>query len=236
MFHILFVEDNALLRQSLAFILKDAGYRVSTGATAEEALALCRHDPPDLVLLDIGLPGMDGLDALSLLRRETDIPVILLTGRRRKLDEALGLQLGADDYVTKPFDESVLLARIKAVLRRGQQTTPPVGAGASTLAAPEGPIQVDDLIIDSDAHTVTLAGEPVQLSPREFALLHVLALHAGRVISLDDILEQAWGPEYVGQPQVVYVHIRWLRQKLEKDPDHPQRILTVRGVGYKLQA
>ena len=230
MFHILFVEDNALLRQGLAFTLKDAGYRVSTGATAEEALALCRHDPPHLVLLDIGLPGMDGLDALSLLRREMNIPVILLTGRRRKLDEALGLQLGADDYITKPFDESVLLARIKAVLRRSQQIS------LSALTAPEGPIQVDDLLIDPDAHTVTLAGESVQLSPREFTLLHLLALHAGRVLSLDDILEQAWGPEYVGQPQVVYVHIRWLRQKLEKDPDHPQRIITVRGVGYKLQA
>lgn len=229
MFRILFVEDNALLKQSLALTLKDAGYQVSTTTTAEEALILCRQDPPDLVLLDIGLPGIDGLDALSLLRRETEIPVILLTGRRRQIDEALGLQLGADDYITKPFDESILLARIKAVLRRTQHTIPP------SLFAPHTAIQVDDLVIDPAAHTVTLAGEPVHLSPREFALLHTLALHAGRVISLDDILEQAWGPEYIGQEQVVYVHIRWLRQKLEKDPDQPQRIVTVRGVGYKLQ-
>ncbi len=229
MFHILFVEDNTLLRQSLAFTLTDAGYRVSTATYAEEALALCRHDPPDLVLLDIGLPGMDGLDALSYLHHETGIPVILLTGRRRKLDEALGLQLGADDYITKPFDESVLLARIKAVLRRTQHTPSP------TLITPETSIHVDDLVIDPAAHTVTVASEPVQLSPREFALLHVLALHAGHVMSIDDILEQAWGPEYAGEQQVVYVHIRWLRKKLEKDPDQPQRIMTVRGVGYKLQ-
>ncbi len=225
--HILLVDDDALLRRSLAFNLEQAGYRAVTAGTAEDALAQVRLDPPDLVLLDIGLPGMDGLDALRALRQQLNVPVIFLTARRRELDEVLGLELGADDYVTKPFDFDVLLARIKAVLRR---------AGASAPAAPNPePIVVGDLVIDLAAHTVTVAGRLVELAPREFELLAALAQEAGRVLSVDELLARVWGAEYVGEPQVVYVHIRWLREKLEDDPKHPQRIITVRGVGYKMQ-
>ncbi len=223
---ILIVDDDALLRRSLAFNLEKAGYRVSTAATAEEALASVRLDPPDLVLLDIALPGMDGLDALRALRRQMDVPVILLTARRRELDEVIGLGSGADDYVTKPFDIDVLLAHVKAVLRRA---TPAVAAGAS-----QAPVVVGDLAIDPAAHTVMVAGRAVALSPREFDLLHALALEAGRVVSVDDLLARVWGAEYAGEPQVVYVHVRWLREKLEEDPEHPRRIVTVRRVGYKL--
>ncbi len=226
--HILFVEDNTLLRRSLAFNLENAGYRVTTAAAAEDALEYARRDPPDLVLLDIGLPGMDGLDALPRFRDQIGAPVIFLTGRRRELDEALGLELGADDYITKPFDENVLLARIKAVLRRANRA-------ANNVPAPTL-LRVGSLEIDPAAHTVRLDGQPVPLSPREFALLHALALEAGRVVSVNDLLARVWGAEYEGQPQVVYVNIRWLREKLEENPNQPKRIITVRGVGYRLQA
>jgi DNA-binding response OmpR family regulator len=223
--HILLVDDDALMRRSLAFNLEQAGYRTSTAEDAETALQLARRDPPDLILLDIGLPGMDGLDALNSFRQDADTPIIFVTARRRELDQALGLELGADDYVTKPFDLNVLLARIKAVLRRSER---------GTAAAPER-LEIGDLVIDASAHVATLAGEKLELAPREFALLHALALRAGQVVSVDDLLAQVWGAEYMGEPQVVYVHIRWLREKLEADSKHPERIVTVRGVGYKLE-
>jgi DNA-binding response OmpR family regulator len=225
--HLVLVDDDDLLRRSLAFNLERAGYRVDTAASAEDALALIQHDVPDLVILDIGLPGMDGLDALHKLRDQFHLPVIFLTARRRELDQVLGLELGADDYVTKPFDFDVLAARIKAVLRRVQE------AGTAALHTP-GLLTVGDLTIDAQAHTVTLKGEPLDLPPREFDLLHVLALEAGHVVSTDDLLARVWGAEYSGEPQVVYVHIRWLREKLEDDPNQPRRIITMRGVGYKL--
>jgi DNA-binding response OmpR family regulator len=225
--HILIVDDDALMRRSLSFNLEQSGYRTSTAENAEDALSLARRDNPDLVLLDIGLPGMDGLDALRHIKNEMGTPVIFLTARRRELDEVLGLELGADDYVTKPFDLDVLLARIKVVLRRGAQSGP-TQAQAQRL-------ELGDLVIDPAAHTVSLKGELVELSPREFSLLHALALQPNTVISADSLLAQVWGAEFIGQPQVVYVHIRWLREKLESDPKHPTRILTVRGVGYKLQ-
>lgn len=221
------MDDDALMRRSLAFNLERAGYRASNAASAEDALAVARREPPDLVLLDIGLPGMDGLDALHHFKDRLNLPVILLTARRRELDEVLGLEMGADDYITKPFDVDVLLAHIKAVLRRLNQVSHPA----------EGPAMVSagDMIIDPATHTVIIDGHPVELTPREFDLLHALALEPRRVFSIDDLLAQVWGAEYIGQPQVVYVHIRWLREKIESDPNRPVRILTVRGVGYKLE-
>jgi DNA-binding response OmpR family regulator len=226
--HLLLVDDDALLRRSLAFNLEQAGYRVSTAADAEIALSMARRTPADLVLLDIGLPGMDGLDALRQFRDELELPVIFLTARRRELDQILGLELGADDYVTKPFDLDLLLARIKALLRRVDRL--------ETTPSESTPLIVGDLTIDPLAHTVTISGKSVELSPREFALLHTLAMEQGHVISANELLARVWGAEYEGEPQAVYVHIRWLREKLEDDPDQPQRILTVRGVGYKLIA
>ena len=223
---ILLVDDDALMRRSLAFHLEQAGYQVQTAASAEDALAIVHRSPPSLVLLDIGLPGMDGLDTLRQLKSQHDLPVIFLTARRRELDEVVGLELGADDYITKPFDVDVVLAHIKAVLRR-------TGA-ASQPEAETKRLVVGDLEIDSQSHTVSCGGRYLDLSPREFDLLVALASQPEKVIATEDLLSQVWGAEFIGQPQVVYVHIRWLRQKLESDPDHPQRILTVRGVGYKL--
>jgi DNA-binding response OmpR family regulator len=225
--HILLTDDDELLRRSLAFSLEQAGYRVSTAASAEAALGQAQHDRPDLVLLDIGLPGMDGLEALRRFRDKLQVPVILVSARRRELDQMLGLELGGDDYITKPFNVDVLLARVKAVLRRTQH--------ASASPAQPATLIVGDISIDPLAHTVTLGGRALNLPPREFALLSVLAAEAGHMVSVDTLLDRVWGAEFAGEPQVVYVHIRWLREKLEDDPHHPVRLVTVRGVGYKLE-
>jgi DNA-binding response OmpR family regulator len=163
---------------------------------------------------------------MRVLKAQHNLPVIFLTGRRRELDEVVGLELGADDYITKPFDISVVLARIKAVLRRTEKTPLP--------GEPGQPVIVGDLEINPEAHTVACAGRTIALSPREFDLLLQLAGQPEKVLSTEELLNQVWGAEFSGQPQVVYVHIRWLRQKIEADADHPKRILTVRGVGYKL--
>ncbi len=226
--HILLVDDDPLLRRSLALNLEEAGYRASAVASAEDALALAARDRPDLILLDIGLPGIDGLAALRQFQSRVGVPVIFVTARRRELDEVLGLELGAEDYITKPFSVDVLLARIRTVLRRAEKL-------ASPPEAKVGLLQIGDLTIDSAAHLVTVSGRPVELTPLEFGLLQALAREPGHVLSVDDLLARVWGAEYVGEPQVVYVHIHWLRLKLGDDPDNPRRIVTVRGVGYKLE-
>lgn len=223
---LLLIDDDKLLRRSLAFNLQQAGYTTEAAATAEEGLAIINRKRPDAVILDIGLPGMDGLDALKILRDQIGVPVILLSARRRGLDQVLGLELGADDYITKPFDFDVLLARVKAVLRRS----------APTRAAQydQTVVECGDLIIDPLAHQVSVGGSQILLSPREFDVLLLLAANAGKVISTDELLSGVWGAEFEGQPQVVYVHIRWLREKLGDTQTDLPRIRTIRGVGYKL--
>lgn len=224
--HILLVDDDQLLRRSIMFNLEQAGYRVSSVSNAEDALDIVRREPPDLVLLDIGLPGMDGLQALLELKAIQDVPTIFLTARRRELDEALGLEMGADDYITKPFDFPILLARIKAVIRR-------MKSAGEAFSGPE-PVQAGDLYVDPQSATARLGETQLELSPREFDLLRLLAANPDRVLSVDKIINQVWGAEYEGQPQVVYVHIRWLREKIEAVPEKPVRIVTIRGRGYKL--
>jgi DNA-binding response OmpR family regulator len=221
---ILVIDDDTLMRRSMAYNLEQAGYKPFTAANAEDGLEIIRNSPPDLVLLDIGLPEMDGLDAIKQIKALSPIPVIFVTARRRELDEVVGLELGADDYITKPFDHDVLLAHIKAVLRRSSPTADLFSSGQ---------IQAGHLFMDPVTHTAKLADKMLDLSPREFDLLYLLARDHHQVKSTSEILSQVWGAEYAGEPQVVYVHIRWLRQKLEADPNHPSMILTVRGVGYK---
>ena len=222
---ILLVDDDALMRRSLAFNLEQAGYDCQTASSAEDALSIVSKSHFDLVLLDIGLPGIDGLEALRTLRDEHHLAVIMLTARRRELDQVLGLELGADDYITKPFDVDVLLARVKAVLRRTANSRSP--------SAANDPVGAGDLMINLASHQAFIHGKELVLSPREFDLLHSLVKVAGNVVSTDDLISQVWGAEFEGQPQVVYVHVRWLREKIEEDPDHPKRILSVRGVGYR---
>lgn len=182
--HILLVDDDALMRRGLAFNLEQAGYHVTSAANAEDALDIVRRTPPDIVLLDIGLPGMDGLDALRHVKEEFGLPVIFLTARRRELDEIVGLELGADDYITKPFNVDVLLARVKAVLRQREKET--------AVPPTQKTITIGDLKIDPKAHTVNIAGREIDLTPREFDLLYALAQEPGRVQSIDDLLAQVW--------------------------------------------
>ncbi len=224
--YILVVDDDRLLRRSLSLLLQQAGYQTGTAASAEEALESVSRARPDLILLDVGLPGMDGLQALARLQGDDEIPVIFVSARRRELDTILGLELGADGYITKPFNPDLLLAHVKSVLRRSERQ--------QKSDARPAPLVVGDLTIDPAAHTVLLAGRPVELTAREFALLHALAERAGQVVSIDTLLTLVWGPEFAGEPQAVYVHIRWLREKLEEQPDNPRRLINVRGAGYKL--
>lgn len=222
---ILLIDDDKLLRRSLAFNLQQAGFTVNTAADAEAGLEIIKQHRPDLTILDVGLPGMDGLDALKIFRDQMGVPVILLTARRRGVDEIIGLELGAEDYITKPFEFDVLLAHIKAVLRRT--------VISRTMAPSLEVITTGDLSIELAAHKATVKGKVLALSPKEFDVLSVLASNAGKVIATNDILNRVWGAEFEGQPQVVYVHIRWLREKLDDTTGKSPRIQTIRGIGYK---
>jgi DNA-binding response OmpR family regulator len=223
---ILVVDDDRLTRRSLSLHLEDAGYEAIVAGDGAEAIELAELHHPDLILLDVVMPGMDGHEVLRKLQSHADrIPVIYVTARRRELDELVGLELGADDYVTKPFDIDILLARIKAVLRR---TAMPADSGVSK------PIQVGDLYIDPVAHVARMGQEEIEFTPKEFDLLLYLAENASQVVSVEQILDNVWGEGWIGEDQTVYVHIRWLRTKIEEDPRNPKRLLTIRGVGYKL--
>jgi DNA-binding response OmpR family regulator len=225
---VILVDDDELLRRSLAFSLEQAGFEARTAESAEDAIAMTIQKRPDIVLLDIMLPGMDGLEALRYFHDKIGVPVIFLTARRRQVDQIVGLELGADDYLPKPFDPDILIAHIRAVLRRTRATQPPE-------KRPEV-MRVGDLTINPWSRTVMQAGKALDLTPKEFDVLFALAVEPDRVLSIDDLLARVWGAEYDGQPQIVYVNIRWLRQKIEKDPRNPTHLISVRGVGYKLVA
>lgn len=228
---ILIVDDDHLTRRSLELHLTQAGYAVESAAAIPQALALAQTKAPDLLLLDIGLPDIDGLEGLRLFHeKHPGLPAIFLTARRRELDQIVGLELGADDYITKPFDIDVLLAHIKAVLRRSRA---PVGGVASAIPAT---ITVGDLSIDPAGRVVTRGGSPIELTPKEFDVLLYLAETPGVVRSVQEILQHVWGENWIGEEQTIYVHMRWLRTKVEDDPGKPARIVTVRGAGYKLVA
>lgn len=221
---ILLIDDDALLRRSLAFALERAGYQVITAATAEDGLAQIAAARPDLVLLDIGLPGMDGLDALRQMRRHADLPVIFVTARRRELEQVLGLELGADDYVTKPFSHRELVARIRAVLRRG----------ADVELLPDV-VEAGGVRMDLERHDITVRGEPVKLALKEFELLELLLRNNGRVLTRGQLIDRVWGPDYVGDTKTLDVHVKRLRAKIEQNPAEPQLLLTVRGLGYRFE-
>lgn len=223
---LLLVDDDPLLADSLGFLLRQEGYRVRTAATALAGLESARRVPPDLVLLDVGLPDLNGVEACRRLRTFWAGPVIMLTARRQDVDKIIGLDAGADDYVTKPFTSGELLARVRAALRRARQ--PALGP------AIQGPLEVGDLCIDRDARTVTVMGQPVQLSAREFDLLRLLAERPGHVVTRRYLFDTIWGPDFYGDERALDVYIRAIRKKIEPDADHPRYIHTVRGVGYKL--
>ena len=221
---ILMVEDDGLLRQSLKYRLESEGYACVAAETGEQALSSARRGRPDLILLDIGLPDCDGLDLARTLHREMDTPIIFLTGRREQNDIVAGLELGAEDYVVKPFEMRELLARIRVVLRR---------AARAPMSGRDDALVAGDVTLDSRKHEVRVRGKLVELPPKEFELLRLLMANAGTVLTTDHLLNAVWGQEFTGAPEVLYVHIGWLRERIEADPRRPCYIQTVRGVGYK---
>src|SRR4051812_44243223 len=224
---LLIVDDDPLMTDSLAFLLQQEGYEVTVAPTGTDALQAARTNPPDLVLLDVGLPDLNGVEVCRRLRQFWNGPVIVLTARRQEADKVIGLDAGADDYVTKPFSSSELLARIRAGLRRAQQS---VGGPAII-----GELVVGDLRINRDARTVTMAGQPIHLSARELDLLLLLAERAGMALPRRYLFDTIWGPRFYGDERALDVYIRSLRKKIEPDPDRPAYIHTVRGVGYRLE-
>lgn len=223
---ILVVDDEEPIQELLKFNLEKEGYQVLIASDGAEALQTLEEKLPDLVVLDIMLPGMSGLEVCTQLRKISkfaDLPVIMLTAKGEEIDKVLGLEMGADDYITKPFSPRELVARIRARLRRIR------------TVEEEKDIVRQDLRINVDHFRVSIRGVQIELTPKEFELLRVLAAHPGKVYSRDELLERIWGYEYAGDTRTVDVHVRHLRQKIEKDPSNPEYIETLRGIGYRLK-
>ncbi len=222
---ILLVEDEKTLAKALKFSLEKEGFLVEVAHDGEEALQSVAAEMPDLIILDLMLPKLDGYEVCRRLRRTSDLPIIMLTARNEDIDKILGLELGADDYMTKPFNTRELLARIKAILRRAGQLEP---GGRKT-------IRMGDLKVDLIRHRVTVEDKEIPLTAREYALLSFLASNPGRVYSREQLLEEVWGYDFCGDARTVDVHIRHLREKMEEHPAEPHYILTVWGTGYKFR-
>jgi len=230
---VLVIEDDPTMIDVLRYNLKREGYEVRTASDGAQGLEAVRSEKPDLVILDVMLPKMDGYEVCRILRKETTVPILMLTARIEETDRVVGLELGADDYVTKPFSMRELMARIRAMLRRSemakQEATQVVETGQVSM-------KVGDLEIDTARHKVFREGVTIELSRMEFALLEFLSRNQGQVFSRDHLLEKVWGYDFSGDTRTVDVHVSWLRRKIEADPAHPRHLLTVRGVGYTLEA
>lgn len=224
--HILIVDDESTIREVLRRYLERDGYQVSEASTGEQAVRLVSENAPDLVVLDLMLPGMNGLETAEHMQALADIPILMLTARGALDDRIAGLERGADDYVVKPFSPREVLLRIQAILKRATDAA----GGASEV------IEHGDLSLDPGERVVYRAGERLSLTAKEFDLLHFLMRNPRQVFSRDQLMDQVWGYEYYGDPSTVTVHIRRLREKVEYQPSDPQRILTVWGVGYKYEA
>ena len=223
---ILVVEDEQPLAEAIAFNLREENFTAQIAADGLAALDAFRKDRPDLVILDLMLPGIDGLELCRIIRRDSDCPIIMLTAKSREVDKVVGLGVGADDYVTKPFGMLELIARVRAALRRAEGR---VAEGRGEVLRTEG------LELDVERHTVTVRGEEVDLRPREFDLLRILMANRGRVLKRDLLLDRVWGETEYIDPGTLDVHVRRLREKIEDDPSKPRFVLTVRGLGYKFR-
>jgi DNA-binding response OmpR family regulator len=230
---VLVVEDERLLRETLEYNLARQGYRVITAADGPMAVELARSARPDAILLDVMLPGMDGLDVCRILRREMNVPILMLTARSDEADKVVGLEMGADDYVTKPFGMRELLARVKALLRRGQGADAP--ATVEYPSAAGALLTSGDLVIDIARHEIRRNGQPLRLNPKEYDLLVYAVRNRGIGLSREVILDKVWGWDFAGGTRTVDVHVRWLREKIEEDPSAPARLVTIRGVGYRFE-
>lgn len=228
---VMVVDDERPIADILQFTLEKEGYHVVCAYDGDEAVALTEKEKPDLILLDIMLPGKDGMEVCRIIRRTSNVPIIMLTAKDSELDKVLGLELGADDYVTKPFSSRELLARIKANLRRHMQDTAEETKNQSVTSK----ITVGQLVIDMKSYTVEKAGQLIDITHREFALLHYMAKNRGQVVTRDHLLQAVWGFDYFGDARTVDVTIRRLREKIEDDPSSPQYIITRRGLGYMMR-
>lgn len=223
---LLVIEDEESFSETLAYMLRREGFVVHTAGSGTEGLELFERQGADLVLLDLMLPGLSGTDVCRRLRERSNVPIIMLTARDSEVDKVVGLELGADDYVTKPFSSRELVARIRAVLRRRDGG----GDDQRTAVLEAGPVR-----IDIDRHVVLVRGAPVHLPLREFELLEMLVRHAGRVLTRQQLIDRIWGGDYVGDTKTLDVHVKRLRSRIEDDPSEPRHLVTVRGVGYKFE-
>jgi two-component system response regulator RegX3 len=226
MSRILIVEDEESFSDPLSYLLEKEGFTVAVAATGPDALVEFDANGADLVLLDLMLPGLSGVEVCRALRAKSSVPIIMLTAKDSEIDKVVGLEMGADDYVTKPYSARELLARVRAVLRRLAEADEP--ADASVQA---GPVRMD-----VDRHVVTVNGKATPMPLKEFELLELLLRHAGRVLTRGQLIDRVWGSDYVGDTKTLDVHVKRLRAKVEPDPGNPRHILTVRGLGYKFEA
>jgi DNA-binding response OmpR family regulator len=238
-YKVLVVEDDRTLLETLEYNLQHQGYEVLTAVNGRAALDMARTHLPNLIVLDVMLPGIDGFEVCRILRREYSIPIIMLTARSEEVDKIVGLEMGADDYLTKPFSMRELLARVKAMLRRMELIREELATEqvepeqAPAPPSTEAILSFNNLEVDQSRREVRLNGQPVRLKPKEFDLLLFLARHQGIALSRDLILERVWGWSYDGNSRTVDVHVRWLREKIEPQPGNATRIVTVRGIGYR---
>jgi two-component system response regulator RegX3 len=223
---ILVVEDEASFSEALSYMLRKEGFEVADSSSGPDGIEEFERSGADLVLLDLMLPGLSGLEVCRQLRLKSDVPVIMLTAKDAEVDKVVGLEIGADDYVTKPFSARELVARIRAVLRRRGEPDEPAGAVLEC-----GPVRMD-----VERHVVTVDGDPTQLPLKEFELLEVLLRNAGRVLTRGQLIDRVWGSDYVGDTKTLDVHVKRLRAKVEPDPGRPRYLVTVRGLGYKFEA
>ena len=221
---VLVVEDEPSLVEALEFALAEEGFQVVSAEDGQTSLTLFERERPDLVVLDLMLPALSGTEVCKQIRASSATPIIMLTARDSEIDKVVGLEVGADDYVTKPFSMRELMARVKAVLRR---------AGEAPERDEDSAVEVSGVRVDRERHEVSVRGTPVQLPPKEFALLELLLRNAGRVLTREVLIDRIWGADYVGDTKTLDVHIKRLRGKIERDPHEPELIYTVRGVGYK---
>ena len=226
MTRVLVVEDEESFSDALSYMLRREGYEVSVAATGPAGLASYERTGADLVLLDLMLPGMSGTEVCRALRQKSNVPIIILTARDSEVDKVVGLELGADDYVTKPFSSRELIARVRAVMRRN---TEPEDLSSATLSG--GPVRMD-----IDRHTVSVDGVSVSMPLKEFDLLELLLRNSGRVLTRGQLIDRVWGADYVGDTKTLDVHVKRLRSKIEPDPANPKYLVTVRGLGYKFEA
>ena len=224
---ILLVEDEASISEPLAFLMEREGYEVRVVDDGREALRAFEQDQPDLILLDLMLPGMPGTEVCRTIRQTSQVPIIMLTAKDSEIDVVVGLELGADDYITKPYSSRELLARVRAALRRR--------AAEPTSDEPEDDGVLDELgvRIDTERHTLTVRGEEVAMPLREFELLELLMRHSGRVLTRGQLIDRVWGSNYYGDTKTLDVHIKRIRSKIEEQPSEPKLVTTVRGVGYR---